>query len=96
LIVDNFLTPCISLSIDPARKGEAGWIGGKNQEYQTTNELKQCLFRNEIFFSRSRHAKNITTGIYLIFRGLFFEHNPSKIGFAFHRAGAEIGQKDRS
>ena len=27
------------------------------------------------------HAKKITTGIYLIFRGLFFEHN------------AEIGQK---
>jgi len=43
----------------------------------------------------------------LIFRGLFFEHNPREIGSAFHpdgirtskafhwagRAGAEIGQK---
>jgi len=28
------------------------------------------------------HAKKITTGIWLIFRGLFFEHN------------ADIGQKD--
>ena len=24
-----------------------------------------------------------------MFRGLFFEHNPSEIGFAFHGAGAE-------
>jgi hypothetical protein len=30
----------------------------------------------------------------LIFRGLFIEHNPREIGSAFHRAGAEIGQKD--
>jgi hypothetical protein len=28
-------------------------------------------------------------GIWLIFRGLFFERNPREIGFAFHRAGAE-------
>jgi hypothetical protein len=40
------------------------------------------LLINEDFRSRSRHAKKITTGIYLIFRGLFFEHN------------AEIGRKD--
>jgi hypothetical protein len=31
--------------------------------------------RNWQFFARSRHAKQITAGIYLIFRGLFFEHN---------------------
>jgi len=36
----------------------------------------------EDFYSRSRHARKITTGIYIIFRGLFFEHN------------ADIGQKD--
>jgi hypothetical protein len=40
------------------------------------------------------HAKKITKGICLIFRGLFFQHNPREIGSAFHRAGAEIGQKD--
>jgi len=33
------------------------------------------LLINEDFRSRSRHAKKITTGINLIFRGLFFEHN---------------------
>ena len=44
------------------------------------------LLINEDFRSRSRHAKKITipvrsagptgqAGIYLIFRGLFFEHN---------------------
>ena len=38
------------------------------------------------------HARKLTTGIYLIFRGLIFEHNPREIGFAFHRAGEEIGQ----
>jgi hypothetical protein len=47
-----------------------------------------------IFYLRSRLAKNITTGICLIFRGLFFEHNPGGIGFTFHRAGTDIGQKD--
>jgi hypothetical protein len=52
------------------------------------------LLINEDFSSRSRHAKKITTGIYLIFRGLFFEHNPREIGSAFHRAGAEIVRKD--
>lgn len=43
---------------------------------------KQCLFVYEAFSSRSRHLKKINTGIYLIFRGLFFEPN------------AEMGQKD--
>jgi hypothetical protein len=33
-------------------------------------------------------------GICLILQGLFFEHNPREIGFAVHRASAEIGQKD--
>jgi hypothetical protein len=32
-------------------------------------------------------------GIYLIFRGLFFEHHPREIGSAFHRSGAEIGAR---
>ena len=41
-----------------------------------------CPYRNEDFCSRSRHAKKITAGICLIFRGLFFEHN------------TEIEQKD--
>ena len=50
---------------------------------------KSCPSTTEDFCSRSRHAKKITTGIYLIFRGLFFEHNPREIGSAFHRAGAE-------
>jgi hypothetical protein len=49
--------------------------------------------RNEDFCSRSRHVKKITSGICLIFRGLFFEHNPGEIGSAFHRAGAEIGPR---
>jgi hypothetical protein len=30
----------------------------------------------------------------MTFRGLFFEHNSREIGAAFHRAGAEIRQKD--
>jgi hypothetical protein len=47
-----------------------------------TNIPNKCPSINEDFCSRSRHAKKITTGICLIFRGLFFEHN------------AEIGQKD--
>jgi len=45
-------------------------------------KINWCPSRNEDFCSRSRHVKKITTGICLIFRGLFFEHN------------AEIGQKD--
>jgi outer membrane protein assembly factor BamA len=43
---------------------------------------KECPSGNEDFCLRSRHAKKITAGICLIFRGLFFEHN------------ADIGQKD--
>ena len=42
----------------------------------------QCPFRNSDFCSKSRNAKNLTTGIWLIFRGLNFEHN------------AEFGRKD--
>jgi hypothetical protein len=33
------------------------------------------LLINEDFRSRSGHAKKITAGIYLIFRGLFFKDN---------------------
>jgi hypothetical protein len=40
------------------------------------------------------HAKKITAGICIIFRELFFEHNPRGIDSAFHGAGAEIGQKE--
>ena len=50
-----------------------------SQSYST---VFMSLLINEDFRSRSRHAKKITTGICLIFQGLFFEHN------------AEIGQKD--
>jgi hypothetical protein len=60
----------------------------------TGNRLTKCPSINEDFCSRSRHVKKITAGICLIFRGLFFEHNPREIGCAFHGAGAEIGQKD--
>jgi hypothetical protein len=28
------------------------------------------------------------------FGELFFEHNPRGIGFSFHRAGTDVGQKD--
>jgi len=48
-------------------------------EYEFSN---QGPIINEDFCSRSRPAKKIIAGIFLIFRGLFFEHN------------AEIGQKD--
>jgi hypothetical protein len=49
-----------------------------------------CPSINEDFYQRSPagkngikwHARKITTGIWTIFRGLFFEHN------------ADIGQKD--
>jgi hypothetical protein len=51
--------------------------------------FNRCPIINEDFCSRSRPAKKIIAGIFLIFRGLFFEHNPGGIGFAFHRAGAE-------
>ena len=49
--------------------------------------------QNVQFCSSSRKVKILTTGIYWIFRGLKFETDPRGIGFAFHRAGAEIGQK---
>ncbi len=41
--------------------------------------------KNENFRSISRHAKNLTGGICLIFRGLNFEHNAEN--------NAEIGRK---
>ena len=44
--------------------------------------FKECPSITRDFCSRSRHAKKITTGICLIFQGLFFSRN------------AEIGQKD--
>jgi hypothetical protein len=67
--------------------------------------FRQCPSRNEDFCSRSRHAKKITAGIYLIFRGLFFEHNADigkKITAGiylifrglFFEHNADIGQKD--
>jgi len=59
--------------------------------------VKECPSRNEIFYSRSRHAKILTAPVkqeYIgIFRGLKSEHNPRGIGFALHRASAEVGQK---
>jgi hypothetical protein len=33
------------------------------------------ISKNSNFGLRARHAKKITAGIWLIFRGLFFEHN---------------------
>ena len=39
---------------------------------QSTNS---CPSIDEDFCSRLRHAKKITTGICIISRGLFFEHN---------------------
>jgi hypothetical protein len=56
----NLLTPCISLSADLARKEEAGWIGGKNQEYQKTNDLKQfCQQLREVGLNDRSAKKNI-------------------------------------
>jgi hypothetical protein len=43
--------------------------------------------------SRPRKAKILTTGIHRVFRGLKFEPDPRGIGYAFHGAGAGIGQK---
>jgi hypothetical protein len=60
LIVGNFLIPFITLSAGPALKEEADWIGGKNKEYQTTNELKQyCQQLREVAVSDRRVKKNI-------------------------------------
>jgi hypothetical protein len=53
----------------------------------------QSLFQNVQFCSRSRKTKILATEIYRIFRGLKFEYDPRGIGFAFHRASAEIVQK---
>jgi len=39
-------------------------------------------------------TKILTTGILIVFRGLKFESDPREIGFAFHGAGADIGEKD--
>ncbi|MFH1954333.1 MAG: hypothetical protein ABIL06_22285 [Pseudomonadota bacterium] len=46
--------------------------------------------KNAQFLSRSRKAKISTTGIYLIFRGLKFEPDPSTI-FRSYGADAEVG-----
>ena len=37
---------------------------------------------------------NWNVGILVVFRGLKFESDPREIGFAFHGAGADIGEKD--
>jgi hypothetical protein len=51
--------------------------------------------KNQDFSLRSRKTKILTTGILLVvFRGLKFESDPKEIGFAFHRSGADIGEKD--
>ncbi|RLB80392.1 MAG: hypothetical protein DRH24_10705, partial [Deltaproteobacteria bacterium] len=39
-------------------------------------------------------TKILTTGIRVVFRGLKFEYDPRGIGYAFHRAGTDIGGKD--
>jgi hypothetical protein len=44
-------------------------------------------------FEREK-ANILTTGIRVVFRGLKFESDPREIGLAFHRAGADIGDKD--
>jgi len=56
---DDFLTPCISLNVDPARKEEAGWIGGKNQEYQAISVLNYCQHFMEVAVNDKRIKKNI-------------------------------------
>jgi len=49
----------MSLSADPARKEEAGWIGGKNQEYQTMNILNCCQQPREVAVNDRSAKKNI-------------------------------------
>jgi len=60
--------------------------------------------KNVHFCSSSRKGKILTTpvrsagptgqaGIHGVFRGLKFEPDPREIGYAFHGAGVEIGQK---
>jgi hypothetical protein len=41
-----------------------------------------------------RDAKKITGGIYIISDDYIFLHNPRETGPAFHRAGADIDQKN--
>jgi hypothetical protein len=41
--------------------------------------FNRCPIINEDFCSRSRPAKKIIAGIFLIFRGLFFEHNAENV-----------------
>jgi hypothetical protein len=38
--------------------------------------------------------KILTTVILIVLRGLKFESDPREIGFAFHGAGTDIGEKD--
>jgi hypothetical protein len=40
------------------------------------------------------NTKILTTVILLVFRGLNFESDPRGIGYAFHRAGVDISEKD--
>ena len=61
---------------------------GPNMQVINVRPLK-----NVQFCSSSRKAKILTTGIHLVFWGFKFEPDPSEIGFAFHRASTEIGQK---
>jgi hypothetical protein len=50
----------MSLSVDPARKEEAGWIGDKNQEYQKTSDLKEyCQQLREVAAHDRCIKKNI-------------------------------------
>ena len=64
----------------------------KEMAYKQFDDSMRSL-QNVQFCSSSRKAKILNTGICWIFRGLNFEPDPRGIGFAFHRAGAEIGQK---
>jgi hypothetical protein len=52
-----------------------------------------CLSSRKAKILTAEPAPCLTRGIYLVFRGLKFEPDPRGIGFAFHRAGTEIGQK---
>ncbi len=54
----------------PGLRTKAIQSGGFGYNLKLEGALK-----NENFRSRSRHAKNLTAGICLIFRGLNFEHN---------------------
>jgi len=43
---------------------------------------------------KSRNREILTTVIQVVFRGLKFESDPREIGYAFHGAGVDIGEKD--